>query len=79
MMEFHYSFHCSEHTGVLFSATFPDSAIAKTFTCRATKTSYVCTHGLAPLFKHLLSKKTGEEDYVLLFDESLNRKTVKAV
>ncbi|XP_051985326.1 uncharacterized protein LOC127645689 [Xyrauchen texanus] len=77
MMESHYSFNSSEGTGVLFSAMFHDSAIAKTFACGATKSMYICKHGLAPHFKHLLCKKlsSGREDYVLLFDESLNRKT----
>ena len=67
--------------GVPFSETFPDCAIAKTFACGPTKSSYVCTHGLAPHFKHLSKKlSAGEEDYVLHFDERLNRKkTVKAV
>ncbi|KAF4114245.1 hypothetical protein G5714_004468 [Onychostoma macrolepis] len=37
MMESHYSFNSSEGTGALFSAMFPDSAIAKTFACGATK------------------------------------------
>lgn len=77
MMESHYSFNSSGGTGALFSAMFPDSAIAKTFACGATKSMYICTHGLAPHFKHLLCKKlsSDREDYVLLFDESLNRKT----
>lgn len=54
---------------------FPDSSIAKTFQCGETKSSYICKLGLAPHFKQLLSSKLRGEDYVLLFDESLNVKT----
>jgi hypothetical protein len=60
---------------------FPDSAIVKTLACGAKKSSYVCTRGLAPHFKQMFSKKlsAGEEDCVLIFDESLKRNTVKTV
>ncbi|MCI4377131.1 hypothetical protein PGIGA_G00200100 [Pangasianodon gigas] len=64
MMESHYSFNSSEGTGVLFSAMFSDSAIAKTFACGATKSMYICTHGLALHFKHLCKKlSSNREDY----------------
>ncbi|KAB5546471.1 hypothetical protein PHYPO_G00072410 [Pangasianodon hypophthalmus] len=56
MMESHYSFNSSEGTGVLFSAMFSDSAIAKTFACGATSP---CT--LAPHFKQLLCKKLSSD------------------
>ena len=54
---------------------FPDSSIAKKFKCGATKCAFICTFGLAPHFKQLLSKKPQGNEYVLLFDESLNVKT----
>lgn len=62
-------------TGQLFSAMFPDSDIAKNFSCGQTKCAYICAYGLAPHFKGLLTNKlkSGDENYVLLFDESLNR------
>ncbi|KAL1246701.1 hypothetical protein QQF64_034369 [Cirrhinus molitorella] len=73
----HYSYHSSEQTGQLFSAMFPDSEIAKSFSCGQTKCAYICAYGLAPHFKSRLTNKlkSGNEDYVLLFDESLNRMT----
>ena len=71
----HYSFHSSDDINDLFVTMFPDSAIARQFTCGETKVSYLCTFGLAPYFKSLLTKNVNREDgYVLLFDETLNVK-----
>ena len=52
---------------------FPDSEIAKTFTCSRTKVGYLSTFGIAPVIKHNIMKavKTSEI-YVLMFDESMN-------
>ena len=62
-------------TGEQFARQFPDSNIAKNFKCGKTKCAYISKFGLAPHFKQLLSKKVSTDDYVLLFDESLNAKT----
>ena len=61
--------------GEYFAKRFPDSTIAKTFQCGETKSAYICKFGLAPHFKQLLSSKLKDDDYVLLFDESLNVET----
>ena len=54
---------------------FPDSALARNFACGATKSRYMITFGLAPYFLDALKDKVKlSSDYVLLFDESLNKK-----
>nr|XP_055033836.1 uncharacterized protein LOC129422133 [Misgurnus anguillicaudatus] len=70
----HYSNKSAENNSALFQLMFPDSVIAKSFACGEKKTSYMVNYGIAPYVKlQLLEKvKTGSE-YVLLFDESLNK------
>ena len=70
----HYSLKSSEDAGPLFKRMFPDSRIAKEFTCGETKCAYVLVHGLAPYFKRLtLTNVSKQRAYVMLFDESLNK------
>ncbi len=58
---------------VTFFILFPDSSIASKFTCGEDKAAYL-TFGIAPHFSSLLlSKVKSASDYVLLFDESVNR------
>ena len=72
----HYSYRSCERTSDLFSMMFPDSAIAKKFSCGERKCAYLCSFGLAPYFLDLLKNSVKKEDHtVLLFDESLNRMT----
>jgi hypothetical protein len=55
---------------------FPDSEIAKKFTCGKTKLSYLITFGLAPYFSDELSDSLkSASNFVVLFDESFNRIT----
>ena len=69
----HYSFNSSKDTSQLFSAMFPDSQIARQFACGERKAAYCCVFGLAEHFKKLLQDSvTGP--FVVLFDESLNKK-----
>ena len=56
---------------------FPDSDIAKSMACAETKSMYFACVGIAPHFQALLEKKVKGDDYVLLFDESLNRELQK--
>ena len=57
---------------------FPDSKVAKTFQCGEKKMSYLKTFGLAPHFKDLLvSHVKSQDEFVLLFYESLNKKNQK--
>ena len=48
---------------------FPDSEIARRFSCGGEKTAYLTVFGLAEYFKRSLLDKG---DYCVLFDESLN-------
>ncbi|XP_063229695.1 uncharacterized protein LOC134534921 [Bacillus rossius redtenbacheri] len=69
----HYSLNSCEGLPELFKNMFPDSSIAKQFSCSATKCAYMICFGLAPHFKAAIFKTANEvEHYCLLFDESLN-------
>jgi hypothetical protein len=56
----------------VFSAMFPDGQIAKQFQCRERKAAYICVFGLSEYFLKLLDRIKGL--YVVMFDESLNKK-----
>ena len=72
----HQSFRSSADSGNLFRKMFPDSRVAKQFSCGEQKCRYLAIYGLAPYFKNLLTTRVKDEDtYVVLFDESLNSKT----
>ena len=58
---------------------FPDSPIAKKFTCASTKCAYLATFGLAPYFQQLLTEELKEVPFKsLAFDESFNHITKKS-
>ena len=60
----------------LFRSMFPDSSVAKGFTLRPSKCSYVICHGIAPFFKTLLLDELKEASfYVMSYDEALNHIT----
>ena len=71
----HYSCSSSANTNTLFQKMFPDSAIARKFSCGETKCSYLIQFGLAPYFKEDLSNKIQKPGtiFVVSFDESLNK------
>ena len=73
----HYSYHSNEHISDTFQSMFPDSVIASKFSCGETKSSYLIRYGIGPYMKTLLQHRVKEDDYVLLFDESLNREMQK--
>ncbi|XP_013861075.1 uncharacterized protein LOC106515698, partial [Austrofundulus limnaeus] len=57
---------------------FPDSDIARTFTCGKDKTGYILRFGLAHFFKQqLVDIVNTAGPFVLMFDESLNQSTKK--
>ena len=67
------SFSSSTDSPYTFQEMFPDSSIAKNFTCSETKVMYLVNFALKPYCKQLLMKKVNQsESIVLLFDESLN-------
>jgi hypothetical protein len=72
--EHHISYSTQDSVKGVFQFMFKDSSVAKEFSCGATKSSYVSNFGIAPYFRKLLKSKANEE-YVLLFDESLNKTT----
>ncbi|KAL3205778.1 hypothetical protein MRX96_052930 [Rhipicephalus microplus] len=52
---------------------FPNSKIAKAFSCNERKSAYVVCHGLRPFFLSCLQRELEQSDgYTVLFDESLN-------
>ncbi|KAL6471512.1 hypothetical protein MHYP_G00201620 [Metynnis hypsauchen] len=70
----HLSYNSSSEISSLFRAMFPDSNIAKTFTCGPNKIAYIARFGLADFIKReLIRALTGP--YVLMFDESFNSTT----
>lgn len=72
----HYSFKSCEDIAQTFQRMFPDSDIAKKFTCGEKKCAYITTFGIAPYFQQtLLDKMKKIDGYVLLFDESSNKAT----
>ena len=76
MIQNHQSYNSSKHTSPLFSLMFPDSNIAKQFSCGPSKCSYLTTFGLAPYFEQNLYDKIDKVPvYSVSFDESFNRVT----
>ena len=72
----HFSYRSCSELGDLFHRMFPDSQIAKKFSLGRTKCAYLVSFGLAPYFKNvLLERIKTSQDYVVLFDESLNKTT----
>ena len=76
MVENHYSFKSMENKASLFRIMFPDSAIAAKFSLGVDKCRYLVNFGIAPHFLEMLQKSvSNSSEYVLLFDESLNKVT----
>ncbi|XP_065125255.2 uncharacterized protein [Paramisgurnus dabryanus] len=74
----HHSLNSNEGISDIFKSMFPDSDIAKTFTCGKDKTGYIMRFGLAPFFKQQLVDTINKAgSFVLMFDESLNQSTKK--
>ncbi|KAJ8043443.1 hypothetical protein HOLleu_10524 [Holothuria leucospilota] len=68
----HYSFNSCQNVSKLFTSMFPDSQIAKTFSCGATKCAYMICFGLQPYFHDLVDKIRNTECYSISFDECMN-------
>lgn len=54
---------------------FPDSGIAKNFTCGKDKTAYVMKFGVAPYIIKLLVANVNIGSFTLMFDETVNQTT----
>lgn len=71
----HNSFKSNDDIQGVFAAMFPDSQLAKSFTCGENKTAYVAKYGIASFIKKELSCSVSEKPYVVMFDESMNKTT----
>lgn len=71
------SYKSCETASKLVHLMFPDSTIASKFSCGERKTSYLCVFGIAEHIKLELRRaiKDNGLPYVILFDESLNKKS----
>ena len=78
MITSHYSYKSCENIGAVFKTMFPDSEVAKQFAYGEKKAAYLSTFGIAPHFLSLMKEKVKKDQYVLLFDESLNREMRKS-
>ncbi len=68
----------SVNIGFVLRQMFPNSYIAKQFTCTQTKAMYLICFGLLVCFKKsLIDKILHSDGYVLMFDETLNRELQK--
>lgn len=74
----HYSYKSCENAGAIFQAMFPDSDIAKQFTCGENTVEYLTVFGIAPYFSSQMKTSAKKESgYVLLFNECLNQEMEK--
>ena len=68
-----YSFNSSSNKSDLFTSMFPDSRIAKNFSCGKTKCGFIVKFGIASYLIELLNSQVKDLGYfVALFDESSN-------
>lgn len=72
----HNSYKSNESVGKLFQTMFPDSQIAQKFTCGERKTAYFTVFGIGEYLKSLILNDI-KGYFVILFDESLNKKSQK--
>ena len=69
-----YSYSSNTDNAFVFRQMYPDSYIAQNFQMSETKTMYVINHGISPYLESLVTRRIRKsKDYVLLFDESLNK------
>ena len=68
-----YSFNSSSNKSDLFTTTFPDSGIAKNFSCGQAKCGLIVKFGIPPYFVELFNSQMEDVEYfVALFEESFN-------
>ena len=72
-------FAASDNVGDLFKLMFPSDLVAKDFTCGATKTSYIITHGLASYFREqlLADVKKSNTGFTIHYDETTTNQIKK--
>ena len=62
-------------SGHFLQLSFSGSEVANTFSCGKDETSYLAKFGLAPYIKKQLVSQVFNDNFVLMFDESLNETT----
>ena len=68
-----YSFNSSSNKSDLFTTMFPDSGIAKNFSCGQAKCGLIVKFGIPPYFVELFNSQMEDVEYfVALFEESFN-------
>ena len=74
----HHSYKSSEISKDMYRSMFPDSEIAKQFSCGERKCAYIAVFGIGQyLIDKLKCDVRNSGPFVLLFDESLNKKMQK--
>lgn len=69
----HISFNSFNDAALLFQRIFDDSEKAKSMSLERAKISYLVSFGLAPYFKKMLISDLKDTEYVICFDEAVNR------
>lgn len=72
-----HSFSSCNNNAFVNAQQFPDSAIAKQYTFGETKCMYTLNYGIVPYCQKLLRERIHGEPYVLMFDESPNKRLQK--
>lgn len=71
----HQSYMSNDDIHTVFQAMFPDSECVSAFSCGRDKTAYLARFGIAPYVKKELVARINQGNFVIMFDESMNRAT----
>lgn len=77
--EHHLSFKVADHFSELVSKMFPDSEIAKKFSCKKQKTANIINEAIAPVSNDKINSLCKQEKFSLLMDESNDKGSDKCV
>lgn len=69
----HTSYNSFNDAAAIFQKMFDDSSKAKSMTLGRAKMAYLVSFGLAPYFKNQLISTLKDVEYVICFDEALNK------
>ena len=67
-----HSFSSNTNIDFVMKKMFGENPVSSKFTCGETKTMYLTVFGIKPYLDGLLRDKIGNQDFVIMFDESLN-------
>ena len=70
LVEHNLPFLIADHFTELVPHMFPDSAIAKKFSCKRTKTTMIVTNAIAPYYDNEVTRLCQNEKFCLMVDES---------